>query len=126
MKKFLLVFGLCFFAIAMGYSQDYPKLKQAHGDQYQEFVTNHNEAELEKLEAFATVGWIITDAKETADYPSIAISPEQLESFNPLMFNLNPSEEHQYFRIDGTNQVLIVFSQSRQKVLVQRFLANKK
>ncbi|NQX91579.1 MAG: hypothetical protein HRT74_05535, partial [Flavobacteriales bacterium] len=112
MKKFLLVFGFCFFAIAMGYSQEYPKLEQAYGDQYQAFVDSHNDDELAELEAFATVGWTITESKNNADYPSISVTPEQLEDFNPLEFNLNATENHQYFRIEGTNQVLIVFSQS--------------
>ena len=126
MKSILTSIGAFFIvAFAMGQSANFPMLTDAYGDQkVNEMMADQPQESLLKLEAFAQSGWIITDKKGNEELETISVPTDEMEEFNPLKYELKAEESgHQYFQIEGTNQVVIVYSSSRQEVLYKRFLS---
>lgn len=125
MKSILTSIGAFFIvAFAMGQSADFPMLTDAYGDQkVNEMIEEQPQESLLKLEAFAQMGWTISDSKGNTDMQVIAVPLNELDQFNPLKYDLSAENgSHSYFQIEGTNQVVIVFSSARQEVLYKRFL----
>jgi hypothetical protein len=52
---------------------------------------------------------------------AITMTPE---TFNPFQWNINLSDENQYFRIEGTDMVVLALSRPRLEVLYTRYKAN--
>ncbi|MGB0423252.1 MAG: hypothetical protein ACPGED_02970 [Flavobacteriales bacterium] len=126
MKSILTSIGAFFIvAFAMGQSANFPMLTDAYGDQkVNEMMADQPQESLLKLEAFAQSGWIITDKKGSEELETISVPANEMEDFNPLKYELTAVEGgHQYFQIEGTNQVVIVYSSARQEVLYKRFLS---
>ena len=125
MKSILTGIGAFFMAaVTIGQSADFPMLSDAYGDQkINELMEEQSRESLLKLEAFAQMGLTISDSKGNTDMEVIAVPLNELDQFNPLKYDLSAeSDSHSYYLIEGTNQVVIVFSTARQEVLYQRFL----
>lgn len=124
MKSILLsMLSLFVVAFAMGQNAEFPMLNDAYGDQkVNEMMAEQSQEDLLKLEAFAQSGWTISDNKGSVQLETIVVPMNELDQFNPLKYNLSSEEgSHTYFQIEGTNQVVIVYSSARQEVLYQRF-----
>ena len=115
-------------AFATGQSSEYPKLVEAYGEaSLLKMMKKQSAEDLLALEAFATKGWTITEGKNDASLPEINIGMADYKTFNPLKSGLRAENgEHTYYAIANTNDVLIIFSNERQKVLCERFIANRK
>lgn len=115
-------------AFAMGQSTDYPKLLDAYGEaSVAKMIEDKSPQELMTLEAFATKGWVITERKSNESLPEISIAEADYKNFNPLKADLKPTAgSHTYYAIANSDDVLIIFSEERQKVLCERFKNNQK
>ena len=68
-----------------------------------------------------SAGLPILAARTGVKVSATAVTPE---TFNPFQWNINLSDENQYFRIEGTDLVVLVLSRPRLEVLYPRYKAN--
>jgi len=130
MRKKIFVILLCAFTGLYGFAQG----KQASGKVNTAFsaakIATLSPEEVEWNNFIADNMCIIStgDASKTAGLPEIDLGSQSsatTASFNPLLANITQLEnEHQYFRIAGTDKSLFVFSLSRSRVMFQRYLKN--
>ncbi len=94
--------------------------------------------ELNRIEFFANKGFTVhQNGKENESYPllsatkktglaSIDYSAITQTNFNPLLFNFPSRESHLFYRIDGTDMVVQIFSDGYCDMRFEQYETNAK
>jgi hypothetical protein len=129
----LLTFCICFVLSSFGQSGiPGPKLSAAYSNQK---IASLENSEIIKLNFMADHLCIIQDATDkNANHPTLNLTSSDgsslpadvtTESFNPLLYGIEPQLNNQYYSIANGTKTLFVYSTERFEVLYERFLVNQ-
>ena len=104
--RYILVLAIALFAFSDLYAQDH-RLSGLYSVEQIRKIEKENPQIIEYWDTYLNKGWLITVAKEENQlHGTMSASPE---GFNPLDYQIFPSDETQYYQLEGTNLTLIVY-----------------